>query len=362
MKYKSLILFFSVIMLVIATANCSPPKETKRKEKIQSAVVAVRVVQVEPANFYRMIEASGIVESEHDVTVLSETSGRVISDKLVLGKNVKKGQALVVIDPEPYRIQLDQAKANVAQAKSTCEQAKIDLERSKQLHAEQLISDSDFDQVRFAYERAVAAKQVAEAQLQEAQRALRLTIVRAPFAGQVASRPVQLGDTLAVGTAVTQLVDTENLKMAIGVGEDDIAQIQVGQQVKVKIPTAGLSDVEAQVVSIGVKPLPPSMTYPVELKFIDPPEQLRPGMIATAQIPTNGIDDAIIVSVDSIIQKFGKTFVFIVEGNVAHKREVEVGPESDAQVVILAGLQAGEMIVVSGQDKAKDGATVNIVE
>ncbi|HPQ71136.1 MAG TPA: efflux RND transporter periplasmic adaptor subunit [bacterium] len=351
-------------LLTLSVVACTPPAGAgpNKGPAAPEAPVAVRVSTLTPQPFTRFIQASGTVQSEHDVQVLSETSGRVVGDYLALGKKVARGQALVAVDAEALRIAVDAAQANYDQAKLTAAETDATLARAQPLHEKKMLSDSDFDQTRYAAQRATAAAKAAEAQWREAVRTLNKASVRAPFAGEIADKQVALGDTIAVGTAVAHLVDPQNMKAVVGVGEDEIDDIRVGMEATVNIPTLAGRTFTAQVARVGVSPLSPSMTYPVELSFADLPPEVKVGMVVSVRVPVETQADALSIPLDSLVQRYGKYYVYVVNDGAAEERQVTPGRENGVDIVLTEGVQTGEQVVVVGQEKLKNNSSVTIIE
>ncbi|MDP8257609.1 MAG: efflux RND transporter periplasmic adaptor subunit [Candidatus Alcyoniella australis] len=365
-KFTNLPIAIACVLALVAfsASGCpGPPQAGKASQPhADQAPVKVRATTIAAQPFSRIIEFSGSIEAVNDVTVISETAGRVVIDRLEIGARVKKGDALVSVDSEPYRIELDAAQAAVSQATVGLEQAQDQLDRAGLLHDKQLISDADFDQIKYAQRNAQAVLESAEAKLSLARRSLRNATVRAPFDGVIADDLVSLGDTLGQGTAVAQLVDPGQLQLMIGVGQEEIDAVQPGMEARLSIPTLGESELRANVARVGVKALEPTMTYPVQLELIDPPDSVRVGMIATVQIPVLSIEQAFSVPIDAVFQRYGKSYVFLIDNGAVREQQVTPGPQNGRRVVLQDGVEAGDAIVTVGNEKLNDGSTVEVVE
>ncbi len=325
-------------------------------------VIPVRVATVALKDLNHHVEVSGSITTDRDVTVLSETAGRVVAEYLELGKKFAKGDVLASVDAEPYAIQHNMAKAGLAQAKAGYEQAQAEYNRLKELHELGDVSDSMFDQVKMAYQSAQAAVQSAEATLSQASRALRLAKIRAPFKGVIANKLVKLGDTIAQGSPVAQLVNLENLKVAIGVGEDAIDIVAPGMEAQVTIPTIGGKTFLGKVATVGVKTLQPTMTYPVEVVLSDPPSQVRIGMVARVRLMMPTGRQVILLPLESLVERFEHYYLYVLDGERVIEREVALGETAGREVVVEKGIDPGEVIVVTGQNNLTDGAKVQVVE
>ncbi len=348
-----------------ATATASAEASTEKAgDKVEEKAIPVKVMTLVEETVTPRVEISGLVASDLDVTILSETSGRVVRDNLDLGNTVKKGTALVVVDHEPYRIAVESAQAALDQAQASKDQAEREHARMKTLRESNDISESQYDVAHFALLQAKAALAMAESQLASAKRSLRLASVRAPFDGVIASTLVKLGDTLAPGTPVAQLVNTKQVKVTAGVGEDRIGSLTVGQKAVVRFPTLNDLRVDATVKAVGAKALQPTMTYPLELQLDKLPESVRVGMVCRVDLPVGQPMQALRFPIDSLVDRFDRQYVYVVNEDKTRVKEqrVQTGISLENHIILTEGVQAGDVLVMTGQANLKDGSLIQIVE
>jgi RND family efflux transporter MFP subunit len=331
-------------------------------EEQKTVEVTVRVKTVEAQEIAPQTEASGTVASERDITIVSQTAGRVTLDNMTLGKQVAKGDPLLVVDTESYRIALDAANAQLSQAKTALSQTEKDFRRAEQLYQSGDISEQMFDSTRFAFERSQGAVDAAQASVANASRNLREATIRAPFGGEIAAKLVKLGDSIAVGTPIAQLVDRSGLKVNLGVSEQVIGNLKVGLLAHVLIPTLNNEPFEATISAIGPKALQPTMTYPVEVVFNNPPDSVRIGMVARVTLQVGDTRNGLLVPVEVMHEKFDHHYVWLIKDNIAKETEVKTGERIGQSVVVTEGLKPGDMLVVSGEAKLKNDDRVKIVE
>ncbi len=342
-----------------ADGDTSPSGEKKTEEE---KAIPVRIKKMAMETVIRRIETSGSFEADRDVTLLSETSGRVVSDRMELGKAVAENEILVQVDPEPYRIALETAQAGRDQSKAAEESARLVHERNEKLYKTKDISEAQFDQTRLALAQTNAALRVAEAAVDSAKRALRLSSVKAPFKGEIAARLVKLGDMLAPGTPVAQVVDRDSLKIVAGVGEDDIGLVEPGLSAKVTIPTLQKDPLPAKVVRVGIKALKPSMTYPIELRLTEAHPRVRAGMVARISIEFGEATQALVLPMEVLTERFDRYYLYVVDGERVTERRVELERAVGRDVVLKSGVEPGESIVVTGQANLKDQSRIQVVE
>ncbi len=355
-----------LLVLLLLPLNCGEKDKDKglqggdgEAEDTQKVTVEIRVMETESVS--PIIESSGIVQARREATITSEISGKILEVQVDIGDKAEEGALLVQIDPEPYRIALDQASATYTNAVVAHDEAKKNAGRSEELWNSKDISEAAYDQARFALQRSEAGIKQAEAALAQARRNLRLTKVVAPFAGVVAQKFVQEGEVLIQGMQVVTLVDMSELEMNVGFSESDIQHVEVGQSVRVIVPALPEQEFQGRVEGVGPKVLSPTMNFPVRVLLTDTSEALKIGMVAKAELSTQKPRPCILLQQDEAIERYNRHYVFLLENETTVKeREIELGQRVGTRVIIEKGLSDGDRVVVVGQRNLKDGDTVRV--
>ena len=229
-----------------------------------------------------------------------------------------------------------EAERRVREAEAAYEAAKADFQaatagtRSEQIEAQE------------------AAVEQAEAALRASEANLAKTVLRAPISGTVDTKTVSVGETVSPGSPVFSLTGSGEPHLEIYIPEVDVANLSVGDRASVSLDAFPREDFEAEVVHIsgiagdreGVA------TFKTKLQFRDIDERVRVGMTADVDIVTSERSDVIAVPGRALVQRNGKTYVRMLEGDILLYREVERGLRgSDGRVEIVSGLEAGERIV-----------------
>ena len=203
----------------------------------------------------------------------------------------------------------------------------------------------------------------AVAQEAMARKTLSDTKLHAPFSGYISSKIAEIGQNASPGMPVLKLVSIGSVKVKISVPEDDIQRIQKGSSMKIMVPALGNREFEGRVTERGVSADPRSRTYEVKASIQNHDGQLLPGMICQAftnymQGSTGVFIPANLVQLDSN----NKTFVWVVNGEKALKREIIISKETAQGAQVSYGLVAGDKLIVAGQQKVSNGMKVEIVE
>lgn len=327
-----------------ATANAAGERYVK--------VVNVETRAIEPSDFTAYVRLTGAVEALEDVVVSAQESGvieRVIVDK---GNRVGAGQAIVQIDDEIIRAQVNEARASAALARER-------FERQRQLWEDEGIgSEITFLQTKYEAESAAARLSLLEA------RWARHTI-RSPISGLLDARHVDAGEVVAPGTPVARVLTVDRLKVVGGVPERFGPWVSEGGAAVLTFDVLPGQVFEGEIAFVGAAVDERNRTFPVEILLDNPEGLLKPQMVANVRVATERLDDVIVVPRDVVLRTEDGYQVFVVsegeDGLVAVARDVELGADSEDQVVVAAGLAVGDRLIVTGHQMVDAGDRVRPV-
>ena len=327
----------------------------------------VEVAKVAVTSLQDDAQAVGTLKSRQSVMLRPEVAGRVVQIAFADGARVRKGQLLVQLDDVLQKAELSQAQAQVSVARAN-------MTRNQELVAQNFVARRVLDE-------SAASLQVAEAQLALAQARLARMRIVAPFDGTLGIRNVNLGDYVKDGADLVNLEDTSALYVDFRLPERYQGKVANGQAVKVELDAQPGHTYQAKVValdplvdangrSLAVRALLPSGSKPAQPSGVKP-LPLRPGMFARTTTVFSVTDEALTVPEEAIVPQGGKQFVIVLdakgEGEVrqwlTRKVEVKLGVRRAATVQLLEGVQAGDTVVVAGQQRLqKDGTVVRVVD
>lgn len=347
---KSYAAFILVAVTVLAFfTGCSAKKnQVSEASASADAVERVSVSVTEPRNksVEGLLNLNGTIHSENVLTVVAETQGKVIRTYVQTGSRVSKGDILVQIDDE-----LKQASYATAQA--SFDKSKADWIRAQELYTQKVIADAELAGAKLAYASS-------ESQLKASKRDLDNAKVRSAISGVVTERFVNEGALLGGGTPVAQIVDTQNLKLVVNVGERDVMKVKTGMQVKIETDTYPGIDFTGIVSAISPKG-DATLSFPVEIKIkADPKRPLFDGMSASVGINL-GKRSILALPRTSLVSSYKKPQVYVVADGAAHLVDVVAGGEYGTDFELISGLKAGDQVVVSGQNNLVEGQLVEII-
>jgi membrane fusion protein, multidrug efflux system len=343
-------LFLGVGVLL---ASCSAAKKPVPGPEAAAAMdaergsrVSVSVLNPQSKAVQGHLVLNGTIRADNEVQVLAETGGKVVKVYVDTGARVSKGDVLVQIDDE-----LKQAAFETAQA--AFEKSQSDWKRAQGLYAQKVISDVELQGTRLAF---ISAK----SQLITSRKDLDHAKVVAPIAGVVTQKLVNEGTVLSVNSAVAHIVDTQDLKLVLQVGERDVLKIRKGMPVQIDSDLYPGSTFPGRVSAISPKG-DAAMTFPVEIKLTsDARKPLYDGMSARAHVDL-GERTIVALPRTSLVNSYQKPQVFVIRGGVARLVDVVIGGEYGTEVDVISGLTAADQVVTSGQNNLIDGQGVDVV-
>jgi RND family efflux transporter MFP subunit len=216
-----------------------------------------------------------------------------------------------------------------------------------------------------AYLRAKYGAETAAAQARVLAARLERTIVRAPIAGTVEDRMVEVGTMVAPGEPVARIVDADPVEVTAGVPERYAGEIQHGARVRVRVDHVGGGAFEGQTSFVGAALDERTRTFPVEFAIRNPGGLLKPGMVAQLDLQRRVLEDALLIPREAVQRASTGYLVYVVAGDgagaAAAARAVELGAGAGDEVVIESGLEPGDRVIVLGQQQVANGDAVRIV-
>lgn len=327
----------------------------------QAAIVDT--VHVRGQDVPNIVTAVGTVEADHQTEVMAEVSGRVVAILHDEGSRVAAGTPVVQLDPGDYRNETQVAAAELSRAQAQLEADSKQLERFAKLLEAGAVDQATYDDLEARVESGKAAVEQARAELGTARLDLGRSSVRAPFAGTVGKRHVQLGEYVSGGdgSAIFDLVDDDPLKVRFSVPEIYATDVEVGDEITFRVRTDTVAAREAQIDYVSPQIDPATRTLEITAVYTNPDQAVRPGAYADVQVTTSVLENASVVPEVALYTEGTDNYVYVVQDSTAERRAVELGPRVDGRVVILSGVRPGEAVITAGHTGLQDGALVRVV-
>jgi membrane fusion protein, multidrug efflux system len=302
------------------------------------------------------------------VSVTPQVAGQITERHFQDGDNLKKGQLLFVIDPRPYKAQLDAAKANLQQDNAALELAKIQFERDQELVGTRAISKQDYDTKKNAVDVIQAQIESAKAAIETAQINLDYCYIHSPIDGRAGARLVDVGNVVQANT--TSLLSIQRLDpiyATFTITERDLPDVQKQMsrgmlKAMVRLPNDPDGAARAGKVEFLDNAVQNSTgTVNLRATVSNPDRHFWPGQFVNVKLVLATEKSAVLVPNQATQISQQGPFVYIIKGdNTAELRPVSLGQRQGDDVVITKGVQAGERVVVTGQLLVRPGGPVHI--
>lgn len=371
---------------------------SQEKKKVAHGRPLVKVVTVARADMMRHIALSGQTVANANIPLAPKYTGRVTEVRAKLGDTVEAGDVLMVQDTGDLDISIaandaatGAARADAREARASYDanyiKARNDLEleqskyeRNQYLYSIGAISQDTLDKVKQEYLASKATFDVLADQVQDgdaasvqskvytadkaehATDALRRQredmYLRAPRAGVIGYRNVEAGEIVSAGTKVFSLVDTSHLNVDCTLAESDAAILKPGMEVEVTIDALG-ADYPGKIVYVSPAMDDTSKTYQVRIELETDSDEMKAGLFARTAIDILQRRATLCVPKEALLSRNGRQTLFVVhEDGTVEERTVKIGLMNDAEVEVLDGIEPGDTVVVTNQDKLQDGKKV----
>ncbi len=335
-----------IIILVVAISvivglllhNKSLMAAKSKNEQIEAYPVTVALVQNEKVT--NNLELVGTITANNDVAIVSEAQGRVVKVLAQVGDYKPAGSVLFQLDDELKLEANKTAEVNYLKAKK-------DYERYDALYKGKSVTDAQYEQAKLAY-------QASESQYVLAKREYNDTKITTPISGIVTARIVDLGNYVNKASVVANVVDISKLKVKLNVAEKDAFKLRTGDDVDVTTDVYPGVVLNGKISSISSK-ADEAHTYPVEIILANSKDHpLKSGMFGRISFTSLKNNELLVMPREALIGSIKDAKVFVVEGSIAKMKNVLIGNAFENWLEIKGGLNAGDKIVVSGQNNLQD--------
>ncbi len=358
---------------LLVTAGCG--QEELPPELPPRAIQSMRV-STSLANEQRVI--SGVVTAVSETQLAFEVGGSVKTVDVKLGDQVKEGQVLAKLDPEPFELAVNDARATLGQEVALRKAANAEFSRTQKLFEANVKSRQELDRATALRDSHKSQVEAAEAHLDRAQRDLRRSVLIAPFSGSISVRAIEPAMEVAGGQVVFEMDSAESgLRVEVQMPETLIESVRQGAEVGVGFPS--LSDARFEdsdrrypgvVSEVGTR-AGVGNAFPVRVDLDGQPSGVRPGMTAEVffSIPRAGDEIAsrkgVMIPIAAALAQADdqfSVFVFDPETKTVHERPIRTGGIRDNDIAVLEGLSDGDVIATAGVSFLRDGQEVTLLD
>lgn len=328
----------------------------------------VKVVKVELRNIKQIISSTGSIEPETRVRISSKIKEKIAELNFNELDHVQKGDIIARLDDTGIKARLNQAQAGLLQAKTDSANAAILLKRIKDLFKKNIASQQELDDAQMLFNIKEAQVTQQEAIIEAIQAELKDAIIESPISGTIIRKYVEEGEMvglLTVGLSpIVEIAKLDSFEAHTNVDETDIGKINEGMTAEIRVDAYPDILFDGEVGEIALSSLEKKETginYIVKVKINNKDNiPLRIGMTSNVNFIVTSKEQVPAVPLWSIVQKDDKEYVFVVNDNRLHQKEVKSGIKGEEFAEIISGVKAGQICIKSSAGKLEDGARIKI--
>ncbi len=315
----------------------------------------VTAAPVRAARWEQRLTAVGSLEAVQGVTVTAELSGKVDAIAFAPGARVEAGDLLVQQDIASEKAQLRADEAALALKKAN-------YERARELLDQKVVT-------RAAYDQALAEYKQAQAAIDNVRSVIAKKTIRAPFAGKLGIRRINLGQILEAGQPIVSLQALDPIFVNFALPQDRVTRLQPGLAVRIAVDALAGDLVEGRVTAINPEVDATTRNIRVQATVENRQERLRPGMFATVEVVLPRADPVLVIPVTAVLYAPYSDSVFVVESRAADGTEaslvlrqqfVQLGEKRGDFITVQGGLEADQRVVSTGVFKLRNGMRVTV--
>jgi RND family efflux transporter MFP subunit len=373
-----MLLLAALIAILFATGVLSPSVE----------VETTTVSQVYPSLTFTLLNASGYVVAQRKASVAPKTTGTLEWLGVEEGSRVRAGEIIARLENRDVTAGRDQAAANLGNARANLEQSEAELRdaglsynRQKDLVAQGIVAQADFDaadarfrKARGGVDGAKAAINAARAALRGAEAAIEYTNIRAPFDAVVLTKNADVGDIVTpIGAAATAkaavvtIADMGSLQADVDVSESNLEKLRVGQPCEIQLDALPDARFDGAIHMIVPTADRSKATVLVKVRFLNPDSRILPEMSAKVAFlqravkvdekkPRTAVNPAVVIT------RNGKSALFLIKGERVAETPVTLGDRIGDMVEIKSGVKAGAKVALKPLEKLRDGTKIKTAE
>ncbi len=343
----------------LVSAGCQPGSANGAQASAAATTdpVAITASPVRVSPVPVTLTLTGTLRAERQARLAAGAPGRVVKVNVDRGSVVKQGDVLAELDTSAAALSAAEAQKAAQNAKVQRESALRECDRAKVLFESGAISKSELEMRKSQCDSAELGVDAAGLRVAMGAQALRDAVVRAPFAGTIDDKSIDVGEYLMPGSPVATLVSVDRLRLDVLVPEAQLGRVSTDTSMTFRVAAFPGRDFTAKVKTIGTTVREGTRDVVVEAEIDNTDRALKPGMFASVDIVT-AETPAPVVPKTAIVKRGEASHLFVVVDGRAHERVVKLGPAMGADVAVLRGVAEGDRVVAPAPDKLLNGAPV----
>ncbi|MCX6149245.1 MAG: efflux RND transporter periplasmic adaptor subunit [Ignavibacteriales bacterium] len=399
-KLKTILIFSLVIIAAIAVYSFIPKNGEKGEEdksiinydKLDEVIFEVKTAEVLRGDLDKKISANGFVKAYKELEITSNISGYVERITIYEGKRVKKNDLLVALDDKELRIALKKAETGLEEAKiqnvllrketigNNDVDTKVDIGKEfKELETKYkngLLTNDEYVKLkeeietnhilaggeRENYIKIKSGLTAAENNYEQANLNLFYTNIYAPFEGLVSDFDLVEGKRINSGEKLFKLLETNKLKIDVGVLENEISLIEIGNTVEIKLNAIANETFYGKIIFINPAIDTETKTCRLTVEIKNTGNKIKPGMFANVNLHSQKLKNRVLIPKTALLVRDKRNLVFVQEGNLAKWHYVGIGEQNDKYIEIKEGVKPGDRVIIEGHFTLAHDAKIKVLE
>ena len=340
---RNIVTLFMLAVLLMIVFSCGG---NQKKEVIEKKATPITTSKVAIQNLTIERTYTGTIEGFKQANIFASIPEAVVALPIVKGGKVESGQAVILLDKNGAASRYTQAHAHYLDSKDN-------FEKMGQLYDQGAISQQTYNSVKTGFE-------IAKADFESARQQVELT---SPISGTLTDLAVNIGDYAPVGTPIATIAQIEKMRMTIFIESRGALYIKKGENatVLVDISNSAANEYHGTISDVSESADPATRMFRVEVQFSNSDGLARPGMFARAVVTIAELEKALVVPKEAVFAQEGVSKVFVLEGDRAKEKTINIGESAKDVVQILSGLSSDENVIVLGRTSVVNGSLVKVI-
>ena len=352
---RSVLLRLTVMAAAMLLVACSKP--TPQADDVRP----VRALVVQDVQADVSVEFPGVVQARYASQLAFRVGGKIVARKVDIGAIVKKGQVLMQLDPLDLRLAQAQSNAALRSAQTALDLARSDLQRYQELRQKNFVSQSVLDSKDSTFKSAQANVESAVASFSSQSNQANYSVLVADVDGVVTAVDAEVGQVVAAGTPVVSVAKAGDKEVLIGLPEDKVAALSQVPDVTVQLWAHPDVPIAGKVREIAPAADPATRTYAVKVAIPDDATEASLGMTALVRFVSKTPQALVRLPLTALYHDQTQTAVWLVEHGTVRLVPVALATTNGNDVLLSAGVKAGQTVVTAGVNLLKPGQKVTIL-
>jgi membrane fusion protein (multidrug efflux system) len=346
------------VLMVLACSNDASESINDAADLTIDEISNVSVLTLQPTKWNIEIETYGQIRAVEEVQIGVDFSGDLVEVLFEEGDQVVQGQRLAIFDNKESKLRRTQAQKAAEQANAQLTDTLRQLRLKESLFDERVVSQDELDAASNEVHLAQAHYDETSAALALAEEELDKLIVTSPVAGIVESKDVESGETLLAGDTVATIQNINAMRVHAFVSGEDISYLSPGMPARIYLAGIEKRQYDVELESTGIKADPNTGSFPIRFILNQPDRFVRPGMTVRVYLSGVELPNQLVVPESAVVDRGRRRVVYVLRDGVATELAPQLRVGGSNQFLVVGGLHAGDLLIISNLDEMVDGKRV----